>query len=236
MTSFLNDDEQFVIESLSSSFGGSWRPGEDPPDAYLMQDNVEVAIEISTLTQHVVGRSDNPEPRLSQDTGVLRICDELNEELGDLVAADRCLILTLHAPVDKQRKFKNKLKSKLVEILNTETLEEFPIEISGNNINVHVVKGQRTSGKKVVGIVANKNSSQHIYSNAKYILFQRIHEKTKKCAKVTHRPLWLALFNDYWLAEPDSYRVAMQQYSERHPFGKILLILGNREVHTIYET
>ena len=85
MGSSLSDDEQFVMDSLSSSFGGSWRPGEDPPDAYLMQGNIEVAIEISTLTQHVAGRSGTLEPRLSQDVGVLRICDELNEELGNLI-------------------------------------------------------------------------------------------------------------------------------------------------------
>ena len=42
----LSDDEQFAIESLSSTLGGSWRPGEDPPDVYLMQGKVEVAIEI----------------------------------------------------------------------------------------------------------------------------------------------------------------------------------------------
>ena len=42
--SYLSKDEPFVIESLSTSYEGSWRPGEDPPDAYLMQENVEVAI------------------------------------------------------------------------------------------------------------------------------------------------------------------------------------------------
>jgi hypothetical protein len=79
-------------------------------------------------------------------------------------------------------------------------------------------------------------SHSHISSNVEFILSDRIHEKAVKCLKVTHRPLWLALFNDYWLAEPDSYRVAMRHYSAQHPFEKILLVLGNGEVHSIYET
>jgi hypothetical protein len=232
----LNDDEQFVMESLSSSFGGAWRPGEDPPDAYLMQGNVEVALELSTLTQNVVGTTGTLESRLSQDIGVLRICDELDEELGDLIGSASYAILTLHAPVDKLRKFRSILKGRIIEIVNAGTAEDVSLDISGNNVNVHVVKGQRPSGKKVVGIVANQNSNPNISSNVDFILSHRIQAKTQKCSKVTHRPLWLALFNDYWLAELNSYRYAMQQYSERHPFGKILLISGNREVHSIYET
>ena len=236
MSISLSDDEQFAIESLSSTIGGSWRPGENPPDVYLMQGKVEVAIEISTLTRHVPGKSGAPEPRLSQDMGVLRLCDELNEELGDLIQSDKYVILTLNAPVDRLRKFKNILKDRLIEIVGIGESEEVSLDISGNNIKVHIVKGQRPSGKKVIGIVANRNSSSNISSNVDFILTHRIQDKTQKCSKVTHRPLWLALFNDYWLAGPNSYRQAMQQYSENHPFEKIFLISGNREVHLIYET
>lgn len=59
MSNTLRDNEKFVIEALSGSLGGSWRIGENPPDAYLMQREVEVAVEISTLTQYVMGRSGN---------------------------------------------------------------------------------------------------------------------------------------------------------------------------------
>ena len=148
MGSSLSEDEQFVIESLSSSLGGSWHPGENPPDAYLRQSNVEVAIEISTLTQYVAGNSRTLKPRLSQDRGVLHICDELNEELGGLIRSDLYVILTLHAPVDKLRKFKSILKDKITEIVNVGVFEKVSLDISGNSVKVHVVKGQRSSGKK----------------------------------------------------------------------------------------
>lgn len=236
MCNSLSEDEKFVIESLSSSLGGSWRPGEDPPDTYLMQGNVEVAVEISTLTQHVVGKSGDPEPRLSQDMGVLRMCDELNEEIAELIPSGSYIILTLHAPLEKLRKFKTLLKEKIIDVVDKGKFEQNSFEINGNKVKIHFVKGNRPSGKKVVGIVANKKSSPHISSNVEFILSHRIQDKTYKCSKVVHRPLWLALFNDYWLAETDSYKVAMRQYTEDHPFEKILLISGNGEVHSIYET
>lgn len=236
MGASLSNDEKFAIESLSSALGGSWRPGEDPPDVYLMQGKVEVAIEISTLAQYVPGKNGVPEPRLSQDMGVLRLCDELNKELGNLIQSDKYVILTLYTPVDKLRKFKNTLKDKLIDIVDAGESEEVSLNISGNKIKVHTVNGKRPSGVKIVGIVANRNSNPNISSNVGFILAHRIQDKTHKCSKVSHRPLWLALFNDYWLASPNSYRQAMKQCSESHPFEKIFLISGNRDVHVIYET
>ena len=102
--------------------------------------------------------------------------------------------------------------------------------------NVRLISGDRPSGKKVIGVVANRNSSPDILANVQYILNDRINEKVKKCSKVEHRPLWHALFNDYWLAEPDSYEIAMDNLSIKHPFEKICLVLGSKEVHTLYET
>ena len=236
MSASISDDEKFVIESLTGELGGVWRPGEDPPDVYLMQGNSEVAIEISTLTQHVSDKSGVPVPRLSQDTGIVRFCDELDRELGSTIQPDKYIILTLHTPVDRLRQFKKILKDTLTDIANSEESEEISLDISGNLVKVNVVKGARSSGKKVVGIVANRNSIPNIKSNVDFILAHRIKDKTKKCSKITHRPLWLALFNDYWLADQNSYKQAMQQYTESHPFEKIYLISGNKEVHLIHET
>ena len=80
----------------------------------------------------------------------------------------------------------------------------------------------------------NQNSSPHILANVLYILRDRIIDKVRKCQNIVHRPLWLALFNDYWLAEPDTYELAVNELSIAHPFDKICLVLGNKEVHTLH--
>jgi hypothetical protein len=46
----LRDDEAFVITSIANSLSGTWRPGEDPPDAYLSFGIETVAVEISILS------------------------------------------------------------------------------------------------------------------------------------------------------------------------------------------
>lgn len=236
MASSLREDEHFVIEALCASYGGTWRIGEDPPDAYMSLSENEVAVEISILTQHVVSKTGKTVPRLSLDSGVLRLCDEVNEELKNVIPSGIYILLTISAPLNKIRQTKADLINEIKGIVQKKAPNEQVIEINKNKVKIHLISGDRPSGKKVVGIVPNQNSSPDILANVQYILSERINDKVKKCSKVVHRPLWLALFNDYWLAEPDTYELAMKKLSIKHPFDKICLVLGNKEVHNLYET
>ena len=234
MASSLREDEHFVIEALCASYGGTWRIGEDPPDAYMSLNENEVAVEISILTQHVVSKSGKSVPRLSQDSGVLRLCDEVNEELKNIIPSGVYILLTISAPLNKIRQTKADLINEIKAIVQKKTPKKQVVEINQNKVKIQLISGDRPSGKKVVGIVPNQNSSPDILANVQYILSERINDKIKKCSKVVHRPLWLALFNDYWLAEPDTYELAMNKLSIKHPFERICLVLGNKEVHNLY--
>lgn len=236
MASFLREDEKFVIEALCASYGGTWRIGEDPPDAYMSLNGDEVAVEISILTQHVVSKSGKSISRLSQDIGVLRLCDEINEELKNDIPSGVYVQLILSSPLNKIRRTKADLIDEIKVITQKKAPNKQVLEINQNKVEIQLTLGDRPSGRKVVGIVPNQNSSPHILSNVLYILSERIKDKVKKCRNIVHRPLWLTLFNDYWLAEPDTYELAMKKLSITHPFDKICLVLGNKEVHTLYET
>ena len=235
MGSSLRKDEKFVIEALCDEYDGTWRIGEDPPDAYMMLNNNEIAVEISILTQHVVNESGKSISRLTQDSGVLRLCDDLNVDIGHIIPPGMCLIITVSAPLKKIRKFKDVLKAKILEIIDKGVSTKHILNIYENKVNISFISGTRPSGEKVIGVVANRNSSPDILANVQYILNDRINEKVIKCSKVEYRPLWLALFNDYWLAEPDTYKHAINSSNIEHPFEKICLVFGNKKVHTLYE-
>lgn len=236
MASSLREDEKFVIEALCASYGGTWRIGEDPPDAYMSLTKNEVAVEISILTQHVVSKSGKAVPRLSQDTGVLRLCDEINEELKNGIPAGVYVLLTISAPLNKIRQTKADLINEIKEFAQQKKPKNQVLEINQNKVKIQLILGDRPFGNKVIGIVPNQNSSPDILANVLYILSERISDKATKCRDIVHRPLWLALFNDYWLAEADTYELAMEKLSVAHPFDKICLVMGNKEIHTLYET
>lgn len=231
----LREDELFVVEALCAEMSCTWNEGEDPPDAYLSYDGTNIAVEISTLTQHVMNNLGEAIPRLSQDAGVIRLCDELDEELGKSISNGHYVILTIHSPIKKIRKFKELLKQQIMASIKQGSESDEIVIIQGNEIRLHVVQGELPSGKRIVGVVANRNSSANISENSEFILRQRIGEKTKTCANIEHRPLWLALYNDYWLADIGSYQQALKNISMEHPFERIFLIDGRKKVYKINE-
>lgn len=234
----LRSDEIFCIQAVVALVGGEWSEGEDPPDAYLSIGNENIAVEISTLTQHISDYNGGSKPRLSEDSPAIRLCDELDEELKTRIPADRVVLLILSAPIYNVRKLKPKLSEEIMALVESEGEVDVVVEkeIMNNMITIHHFLGNRSSGKKIVGTVQNKKSNADILTNAKEILTDRIVVKTEKCTNLlSNGPVWLVLFNDYWLADINTYRRAIAQISFEHPFERILIVSGNKSVNMLFD-
>lgn len=222
----LRSDETFAIDAIAKKFFGTWRPGENPPDAYLLIGQVqEIAVEISTLTQHVTDDK-GTRPRATDDKAAVLLIDELKMELSGLVPDGEVLGLLLSAPVLKRRKTKAALANVLHENLAKPRLwnTELTIEINGNIITVFRDQYDGASKDKIYGVISNRHSNTDLLSNARQILEDRIAVKAKKCAGlVGKRALWLGLLNDYWLTGAHEYNYALSLFSSEHPFEKVLL-------------
>ena len=147
------------------------------------------------------------------------------------------IVLTLYVPVRNARKYKNELYSCLKNFIDKDPKvgDREEIKIAGEKVNVSVVPNHDYSQKKIASIIVNKNSDPHILSNAEVILADRIKEKQEKCKKIQQDgPIWLALFNDYWLADHETYAQAIRNISFKHEFKKIFLVLDTGLVHQIY--
>jgi hypothetical protein len=74
-----------------------------------------------------------------------------------------------------------------------------------------------------VGFVVNTNSSPDIGLNARLVLEERIRTKNEICALLP-QPVWLAVLNDYWLADADTYALAGRHIRLDHCFERIFLV------------
>ena len=231
----LREDEEFVIGALADFMSGTWAAGEDPPDAYLTFGGKTVAVEISTLNQYVGDHSGKLISRFSQDATALKLIEELNKELSTRLPRNCTVHLSLESPINKKRKFKPLLAKKILEL--TKHLDDSqPVEYSAfeNKVEIHLNSSERPAGDKVVGLVMNQNASADILMNAQFILDDRLAVKDKKCQFLKFGgSLWLALFNDYWLADVETYKQAIARSTVRHRFHKVLLVSGNRSVETL---
>jgi hypothetical protein len=233
----LRPDEQFVMDSLRKALSGTSTVGEDPPDAYFTFDEGTVAVEISTLTQYVEDDSGRSISRWSQDHPALSICDEIDKLIGTQIPQGKRVWLVLESPVLKARKLTPLLAKRILEEIEKrkEPTTEIEENILGNKIVFQVADSGRSSDKKVVGIAVNQRSSANILENARFILAERISAKAKKCASLNFRgPLWLALLNQYWLADAKTYERAMAGLEVSHCFDRILIVSTEGGVSCLY--
>jgi hypothetical protein len=237
----LRNEEALVIEAIVTSIpGSSWSPGENPPDAYLKTGNRKIAVEITTLEQHVIDEKGEDKVRRSEDETAFNLSKYFNKELNGKIQNGCELLLTLSAPIVKLGKVKQLLYKKIIELSRNASGRDVTdkIAICGNSIAIIFIHSDHPTAMKVKSIVVTPNSRKNtnILENAKHILKDRIEIKSGKCKSLySEVPVWLALLNNYWIADKDTYKQALEQISIQHPFERIMLVERNSSVTTLDE-
>ena len=229
-------DEAFVARALVEFFGGSSSAsasdGEDPPDLYLTVGASRVGVEVTQLSQFTLEPDGSLGNRRTQDFFGLRLLDELNAKIGPSLPDDISLLVGLWVPVSKAARFRKGLTNWVTEVASAPVkgLQQ-EREIEGSKTSISVIP-ERPSGKKVVGFLFNRNSSADIGINARLVLEDRIRKKSEICAPLP-KPIWLAVLNDYWLADASTYAAAYRQLKLAHCFERIFLVSDEGSVSEI---
>jgi hypothetical protein len=158
--------------------------------------------------------------------------NELDGNVGPRLPEELSLLIGLWVPVPNASRFKRALTEWVAQIAAAPKQgfnEERNIE--GSRVTVSVIE-QRPSGKKIAGFVVNKNSSADIGLNARLVLEDRIRSKADICGGLS-KPIWLAVLNDYWLADADTYAHAGRQLNLNHCFERIFLVSDQGAVNEL---
>ena len=234
----LRPDEEFVKNCLIKTLCATkaW-DGENPPDIYLEVNGEKIAVEITRLSPVSFGEDGTIQNRHSQDYFGINLCNDLNSSLKNEIPSDIDVFLTLYVPVENGRKYKKELYAYVRKFISKDIKagDKEEIKLSGSKVEIFVIPRRKHSEKKIVGAIVNKNSSAYILSNAQATLAERMQDKVKKCKVIKQKGLvWLALFNDYWLAEHETYGQAFKTMDVAHDFDRIYVIMENSSVHQIY--
>jgi hypothetical protein len=229
-------DEEFVGRALVNFFGGpscaSVSDGEDPPDLYLTVGASPVGGEVTQLSQFTFERDGTLGNRATQDSFGLRLIEELNAKVGPSLPDDVSLMIGFRVPVPNVARFRKGLTEWVTQVASApEKGLEQEREIEGSKTSVSVIS-ERPLGRKIVGFVVNTNSSADIGLNAGLVLEDRIRTKSDICASL-RKPIWLALLNDYWLADADTYAIASQKIKLGHCFERIFLVSDSGAVNEL---
>lgn len=226
----MRPDKAFVGSALVEFFGGlsvvSVLEGEDPPDLCLRFCDSRIGVEVTRLSQFTFEPNGALNNRITQDSFGMQLLENIDSKIGSFLPNNISLLVSIEVPVFNASRFKEKLMTWVAKIAVTPVSGAIhEQEIEGSKVSISVVP-IRTAGKKITGFVVNKHSSADILLNARLVLEDRICTKSDICKSLS-KPIWLALLNDYWLADADTYALAAQQTTLDHCFERIFLVFDN---------
>lgn len=229
----LRPEEEFVGRALATHLAPgqalAMRPGEDPPDLYLTIDGEEIAVEVTRLVESTIDPKGTIANRTSEDQFGIYMIERLDKQLGPLIPADRSLFIAIKVPVADPTKFRRALEAEVTAFASQPLMAE-PAErtIAGVETRVQVIPA-RQSGARIVGTVENAHSSADIGFNARRALLDRITVKSALCARIPGKR-YLALYNDIWLASPETYLAEARTLEIAHGFDKVFAVFQGGKV------
>lgn len=238
----MRKDEQFVRDCMVGFLGEKCVdaiPGEDPPDYYFICDDRKIAVEITQLTPVTFDEHGSPKNRWTEDIFSENLCDKLEKKFKPRIKDGHLLLIHIRGPIAEPRKFKRQTETIIRQVIEETALSvgwENKYEIAGETVTIKVLPAYPASEKGIAGLVENRDSNAFIQDNAKVILAERIRSKYEKMKETPWQGTkWLALLNRYWLADHETYRLAIADLNVIHDFEKIFLISEKGDVNLIFE-
>lgn len=157
----MRNDEEIVIRAVAKFYSArSWRVGEDPPDAYVDLGGTTIAVEISTLTQHVTTQR-GTRARLSDDQVAVRLANDLDQELRDTIPQGMTVCLHLSSPINQPRRTKRQISERVRQLIEHAAPEgtEWKYNVLGNQVELWLTRHGNGQHKKIVAIIDNQHST-----------------------------------------------------------------------------
>lgn len=213
-------EETSALDSLIATFGGKYKGGEDPPDAYITLNGQRIAVEVTMLVEQIT-RNGKTRSRFADEVPVWDIASELEQKIGDSIPDNSWLYLGLPSPINEISKFKKELARISLEFIKS-GVERTDKNILGNRVSLYFYRTEKSPKRKVAQFVSSRQS--FYIDQAELILRDRIEVKNKKIARLAFDEYWLALINTYWPASIEIYRKIYDRLEIEHKFDKIFII------------
>jgi hypothetical protein len=232
----LRKQERAAIEVVARHFSATWEKGDGgSPDVYVTIAGKRSAVEVTAMKQRFAEQGVVAKPRLRFDRVALRLVQDLQTGLSELVPDGEAVVLTVTAPIRLPSKTAAALESKIRDCLARRSA---PVEVKdtihGNQIRVRLVKCVSRRMSKVIGFVHNPDSDPDVLFDITLSLIERIGAKARKGAPAgSADDRWLVLAGDERFSYVEPYRHVYSQLSNPTDFKKILMVLADGRIETL---
>jgi len=230
-----NAIQQYLSRTLSEFIITN---GQDPPDYYVNIGIKKIILEI-TRSEEIYTFENNIDNRKTVDVSLLRLCDQINDKFKSRIPNGTSLLLVLKGPVINFSDFKKSLNQVIEHMVEEKIVDGWSeSDICGETIKIKkIIHGQEWQ-KKIIGLIDNKGAIPNIQLQTQLILNEIIRVKEAKTKIINGQEWkgekWLGILNNYFLAEPDNFIVAVNSLNVKHNFTRIFMVYGNSEVVEIW--
>lgn len=214
LADFLSDREQVSVQ-----------PGNNnrPPDLYLAFSSGLVGVEVTRLLPFTIEPDNSFGNATSQNSFAIDLIKKYDQLIGPRVAKEFSLLISMEVPVRTATKYRRLVAAWLEETAVAPVMGKRERRVIEGVPTTITVYPRLTTGTAIAGAVSNRNSPVDISFMALTILERQLRIKTHLCAPLQTR-IWLALLNNYWLADADTYITAARQIRVDHCFERIFLV------------
>jgi len=173
---------------------------------------------------------------MKDDAPANNLANNIELDIKAMIPHDMHVFLVIGTPVKQIRKTQAKVAAAITHMIQN-NIFELDRKFLDNDISISIFTGWGSYTPKIGYAISNRYSSANIGKNTENMLRERIQTKNKKRnVKPDTDEYWLALFNDYWVADEESYQLAYRNLDIEHNFDKIIIINGHRQANVLHKT
>lgn len=232
----MTPNEEYVLGILVGRFGGDLEECEIAPDGYINIDGKKNAVEVSRFVEPMIGEDGARYPRLKDDAPADKLGKEVEVDIGKSIPDGVHVFLTMSAPIKNFCSTKKLIGQAIVEIVEADE-GSADCTFSGNHVSINVFREWKGKGNKIGSSIGRRYSTTNVDGKARDVLRERIKTKElirKGYANISISEYWLALYNDFWVADVDTYRAAFREMEIPHGFDQIFIVDCYGQAHSLW--
>ena len=233
----MRPEEEFVLDSMVAHVGGSYRDGEDPPDAYIDMVDRVIAVEVTRLIEPMVkGSSFTRQSRLAGDSPSEKMASDLKTLFEKRIPAGQSLMLMVSAPLNDVRGMKSEIKLHLEKVVELGYANRL-ININGDAASITIHETDCKASGRFDFAIFNDDVSADIGENVMHAMRERIAAKADLPSRQhSGDEYWLCMLNEIWLANTHSFQLAFSELGINHSYDRVYIVHGNGEVHRLIDS
>jgi hypothetical protein len=228
----LIERRQKAVAAVAEQFHATLEQAIDSRDAHIIVRSKRIALEVVALDSPI-SRSGARPPRLRFDRVVLELIRRLRAALEDELTSGQTVVVTVTAPILLPSKTAATLEENIRALLRDRS-RQLTDTVHGNQVQIRILRGGRTSRSRLIGFVHNPDSDPSSLFELADSLLQRI-GSIKRTRSEFSGDRWLVIANQDESSWIKTYQHVCSELLSQTDFQRVIFVGADGRVCDLAE-